>query len=145
VASDFLIAFATALGSAALLLSILFVCVKLFAPKKLDERIPISIPEPTVERSPVEPPIEVSVLPLLSPEFVSPELILCDVRLPGEIPGSEIIERLRQQGQKAPLLILTAQQSANSFMGPYRGKVTEPQERPRIPLSQTNPELLPTH
>jgi hypothetical protein len=149
MANNFLIALGTAIGSAALLLSILFVCVKLFAPRKLDERIPISIPEPTVERPPVKPPIFAAIVgaPTCETSLVSilgGDVVLSDVVMP-EVSGLEIAERLSQLGHTVPLvMMLTMQHSTASFTGPYRGKATKAQEPPRIPLSQTSLEPLPT-
>jgi hypothetical protein len=168
VASNFFIALATAIGSAALLLSVLYVCVRLFAPRKLDERIPtspsisisastlISVPSsiqgPTVKPSSVEQQrnLEANIRALgeTFPHLhtlrgiLGGKVVISDFVTPDE-SGMQIAERLSQLGHQGPMVVFfTTKHQTASIMGPYRSKATEPQEPPPVPLLKTNKEAL---
>jgi hypothetical protein len=147
--NSFFIALAFAIGSAIVLLSILYLGVRIFAPQKLDERIPgsisipISIQEPTAERSVEQPTLTTTIRalasydPSLVPIRISGDNIVTSVAASGLETAAEI-KRLSQLGHNVPMLVLTT-------LGPYPGKAATPQERPHTPFSQTNPEIAVVH
>jgi hypothetical protein len=152
--NNFLIAFATAIGSALVLLSLLYLGVRIFAPRKLDERIPISVSVPAL--IPIQEPTAFTTvipgLPSYGTSYASNlrglltgSAILTDVAMPN-ISGLEVadqLKRISQLGHTVPMFILTAQHVAET-MGPYRSKAIEAQEPPPVRLSLANAEAV-TH
>jgi hypothetical protein len=147
--NSFFIALALAIGSTAVLLSILYVGVRIFAPRKLDERIPTSIPMPAAECSAEQPTSTATIRALASYEAALVpairgidvgDAIIASVVMPG-VSGLEAaaqIKRLSQLGNNVPMLVLTT-------LGPYPGKVAPPQQGLYTPFSQPNPEVVPVH